>query len=63
MKIYRRTTIVEEKEITISIKVDAAKVRSQHPECGSEKDDSQVPEFGPSPNSRHAHPKSKLPDR
>jgi hypothetical protein len=50
MKIYRRTTIVEEKEITISIKVEAAKVRSQHPECGSEKDDSQVPEFWPSPN-------------
>lgn len=48
MKIYRRTTIVEEKEITISINAETAKIRRQYSESGAEKDDSHVLEVGPS---------------
>lgn len=53
MKIYRRTTIVEEKEITISIKAEAAKICRQYSESGAERDDSHVLEVGPSPDSSH----------
>ncbi len=42
MKIYRRTKIVQEEEIRISLKAENVQFRFRCSECGSENEDGQV---------------------